>query len=404
MARTPTASNPVAKYNTVALLLQGGGALGSYQAGVYEGLLAAGITPNWLAGISIGAMNTAILAGNPVETRVEKLREFWDTICHSAITPMLPLEMPTTLPFTNIPYSDAMRSLASSWAAWRTMTEGQQGFFTPRWLAPWMDAFGANNKKSTTSFYDTAPMKDTLERLVDFDRINSGETRVSVGAVNVETGNFVYFDNTKIKLRAEHFMASGALPPGFPAIEIDGQFYWDGGLVSNTPLSYVLDEEDGLAINNKNILAIQVDLWSARGPLPKNLPDTVERQKDIQFSSRTRMVTDAYARRQKGHQAMAALINKLPAATRKALANDPDFLTAQSLATTCNTNILHLIYQDKAHESMSKDAEFSRATMEEHWQSGLTDIRKTVAHKDWLDVPTAQQAGFVTHDAHRVPK
>src|SRR5258705_7034993 len=261
-------------FDTVALVLQGGGALGSYQAGVVEGLVAAGIEPNWVAGISIGALNTAVIAGNPPETRVQKLREFWETICRPAF------------PF---PPADAMQSLVEqsgaagrkafgAIAAWRALVEGQQAFFVPRGALPWM---GGKQGVTEASFYDTAPLKATLERLVDFDRINHGPMRVSVGAVNVRTGNFAYFDNTSgpthKALRAEHFIASGALPPGFPAIEIDGEFYWDVGLVSNPPLTHVLE-----ASPRRDTIAFQVDLWSARGPLPENVYDAQERQKDIQ--------------------------------------------------------------------------------------------------------------------------
>ncbi|MFI4932482.1 MAG: patatin-like phospholipase family protein, partial [Burkholderiales bacterium] len=224
-------------FKTVALVLQGGGALGSYQAGVVEGLADAGIAPNWIAGISIGALNTALIAGNPVETRVARLREFWETICRPA-TFVPPLEMTQHLVDNAGPEA---RKVFSAFAAWRAIVEGQSQFFAPRGLAPWL---GGKQGVTQASFYDTTQLRSTLERFVDFDRINAGPTRVSVGAVNVRSGNFAYFDNTsgsaRKAMRAEHFMASAALPPGFPAVEVDGEFYWDGGLVSNTPLNHVL--------------------------------------------------------------------------------------------------------------------------------------------------------------------
>jgi NTE family protein len=376
-------------FDTIALVLQGGGALGSYQAGVVEGLVAAGIEPNWVAGISIGALNTAVIAGNPPETRVQKLREFWETICRPAF------------PF---PPADAMQSLVEqsgaagrkafgAIAAWRAIVEGQQAFFVPRGALPWM---GGKQGITEASFYDTAPLKATLERLVDFDRINHGPMRVSVGAVNVRTGNFAYFDNTSgpthKALRAEHFIASGALPPGFPAIEIDGEFYWDGGLVSNTPLSHVLEDSP-----RRDTIAFQVDLWSARGPLPENVYDAQERQKDIQYSSRTRAVTQSMAQTQHFRRLLREVLEHVPQNVRK---NDEWCRRAQALACERQYSVIHLIYQDKEWEGLSKDYEFSPLSMHDHWSSGLLDIQRTLDHEAWLRLPPQGQE-FVTHDHHR---
>lgn len=219
---------PDHRYQVLALVLQGGGALGSYQPGVYQGLAEADLHPNWVAGISIGALNAAIIAGNPPERRVEQLRAFWETICRPPMLPPSPFSH-----LDNRSWPTELNELASDWEAWRAMTEGQNGFYQPR---PWWPA--SVRLPTNCSVYDTTPLKSTLERFADFDRINdSNQMRVSVGAVNLHNGNFVYFDNTHQRLRPEHFMASGALPPGFPAVEIDGEYYWDGGLVSNTPCS-----------------------------------------------------------------------------------------------------------------------------------------------------------------------
>jgi len=253
MANSKSTQTPVAladavarDYRTVALVLQGGGALGAYQAGVYEGLHAAGLRPNWLAGISIGALNAAIIAGNAPERRVERLHEFWDTICQ-------PASWPASTLFDGMAWPLAIQNGLSGFAAWRSLIEGQPGFFRPRMASPLLQR---HSSPATTSWYDTAPLRATLERLVDFDRINDARSmRVSIGAVNVRTGNFAYFDNTHGKLRLEHFMASGALPPGFPAVEIDGEFYWDGGIISNTPLYKVLRERP-----HRDALIFQVDL------------------------------------------------------------------------------------------------------------------------------------------------
>jgi NTE family protein len=377
-------------FKTVALVLQGGGALGSYQAGVLEGLVAAGIEPDWVAGISIGALNSAVIAGNPIETRVDRLREFWETICRPAAYE-LPIGMWQR--FVDSAGLEA-RKVFSGIEAWRAVVEGQRAFFVPRGLTPWL---GGKQGVTQASFYDTSQLKSTLERYVDFDRINAGPMRVSVGAVNVHSGNFEYFDNTagpaRKAMRAEHFMASAALPPGFPAVEVDGQFYWDGGLVSNTPLSTVLQ-----ASPRRDTLVFQVDLWSARGPLPDNVYDAEERRKDITYSSRTRAVTDTMAKSQRYRRMLHELLEHVPPQLRD---RDPWCRQAQELACGRQYTVIHLIYQDKAWEGLSKDYEFSPQSMHEHWSSGLLDIQQTLDHKEWLELPPGGKE-FVTHDCHRV--
>ena len=370
-------------YDVVALVLQGGGALGAYQAGVYEGLHEAGIRPNWVAGISIGALNAAIIAGSPEAQRVERLREFWETICVN------PVEWPVNEGLSDgLPFTMDLRSVHNVAAATRALMMGQNGFFKPRFPPPFLSMFSGD---AATSFYDTAPLRDTLNRLVNFDLLNSGDVRVSVGAVNVRAGNLVYFDTAQRRLRAEHFMASGALPPGFPAVEIDGEYYWDGGMVSNTPLARVLTEEP-----RRDTLTFQVDLWSAKGRLPYDLMEVASRQKDIQYSSRTRAITTHMLHMQKMRRALQTMMEKLPKAAR----NHPDIAAVAHLASHKAYNIVHLIYQSKAFEGHSKDYEFGPDAMREHWQSGLEDIRRTLADPRRLD-PPAPELGFVTHDVHR---
>lgn len=375
----------VPDYDVIALVLQGGGALGAYQAGVYEGLHEAGIRPNWVAGISIGALNAAVIAGSPEAQRVGRLREFWETICAS------PVEWPVNEGLAEgMPFTMDLRSVHNVAAATRALLMGQNGFFKPRFPPPFLSMFSGD---AATSFYDTAPLRDTLERLVDFDVLNSGNTRVSVGAVNIRCGNLVYFDTAQRRLRAEHFMASGALPPGFPAVEIDGEHYWDGGMVSNTPLSRVLSSEP-----RRDTLTFQVDLWSAKGRLPYDLMEVASRQKDIQYSSRTRAITNHMMQVQKMRQALQQLMEKLPKEAR----NDPEVKAMADLACHRAHNIVHLIYQSKAFESHSKDYEFGLGAMREHWQSGLEDIRRTLADPRRLDRP-APELGMITHDIHREP-
>ncbi|CAB3791378.1 hypothetical protein LMG28688_03316 [Paraburkholderia caffeinitolerans] len=375
-------------YETVALVLQGGGALGAYQAGVMEGLSEARIPLNWVAGISIGALNTAIIAGNEPSMRVPRLREFWETICQPGFTPAMPVPIEHAL----FSVSDATRSMLTAFQAASAAAQGQSGFFAPRVPTPlpWLA-----NAPDRVSWYDTTPLKATLERFCDFGRINSGEMRVSVGAVNVADGNFVYFDNTRTTLRAEHFIASGALPPGFAPVEIEGQFYWDGGVVSNTPLHEVLG-----ASPRRDTLVFQVDLWSARGAVPQTLENVGTRVKDIQYSSRTRFVTDMLQREQRYRHLLRELLERVPEATRE---SDRLCKLVESLACNKRYNVLQLIYQQQKFERGDKDYQFGRSTMRSHWEAGLSDIRRTLSQDTWLDLPD-NQSGFVTHDIHRVSR
>jgi NTE family protein len=372
------------QYETVALMLQGGGALGAYQAGVYQGLDEAGIRPNWLAGISIGALNTAIIAGNAPEHRVEKLREFWETICQPAYGPPMPPSVEQAFFNSN----DTVRKAFTAMQAVGALVDGQKGFFTPRFPPP-LPAVSV--PPQLASYYDTTPLKATLERLCDFDRINSKEVHVSVGAVNVHTGNFAYFDNMHKTLKPEHFMASGALPPGFGAVEIDGEFYWDGGLMSNTPLYEVAQ-----ASPRRDTLAFQVDLWSALGPVPDNITDVQGRMKDIQYSSRTRLVTDMMQRTQRFRHVLREVLDRVSPEHR----NDPWCKLAEELSCSKRYNIVHLIYRNKEYEGHYKDYQFGLSTMLQHWESGLEDIRNSLAQPGWLDMPD-NDAAFVTHDIHR---
>ncbi len=386
-ARARTPLEHAAQYEVVALVLQGGGALGAYQAGVYESLHESGICPTWFAGVSIGAINAAILAGNAPAQRLDRLREFWETVVRPA----------SVLAWSNaalrdllmyLPGNPALTTWTSAMAAFDALTHGQQGFFSARRTPPFAFADGS---AAATSFYDTAPLKATLERLVDFDRINSGETRLAVGATRVRTGNVVWFDSATTRLRADHIIASGALPPAFAAVEIDGEQYWDGGVVSNTPLQYVLETEP-----RRDTLALQVDLWSARGELPSTISDVLERQKDIQYSSRTRLGTDAVARQQALRAALTELVKRVPAADL------PPGLLDDIQPWLCDRvyNIMHLIYRAKAHEEQYKDYAFSPLAMRDHWASGARDMRATLDHAEWF-APPARDVGVVTHDIHR---
>ena len=366
-------------FEVVALVLQGGGALGAYQAGVYEALSEAGIHPNWISGVSIGAINAAIIAGNPPDTRIDRLRDFW-----TQVTADGPWPGAGDACFS-LAKGDAMRQLINQMSANFATVGGARGFFSARPIPPWFQPPGTIQ---ATSFYDTNDLKHTLERLVDFDRINSGETRFSVGAVNVVTGNIVYFDTTTHTIRPDHIMASGALPPGFPAIEIDGEQYWDGALVSNTPLQWVVDAEP-----RRDTLAFQVDLWSARGEFPRDIFEVTTREKEIRYSSRTRAKTDQFKYEQKLRHTLGGLLEKLP----EDLKNSAEARLLNSVAERQVYNIIHLIYRAKNYEGHSKDYEFSRLSMQEHWRAGYNDARRTMRHREVLERPKNHE-GVYTFD------
>lgn len=361
MSRTArNAKAPMPLPDKVALVLQGGGALGSYQAGVIEALEGNDIEIDWVAGISIGAVNAAIVAGNPPEKRVARLRMFWE-----GVTPDNPL-MPQ-LP------GDAIREWEHIGAAMAVSAFGVPGFFSPR---PVLPSWATPCSAEATSFYDTAQLADTLDALIDWDLLNDGPVRLSVGAVDVETGNFHYFDTAEKKCRidARHIMASGALPPGFPAIEIDGRHYWDGGLVSNTPLSHIIDHQ------RDDMLVFQVDLFPAKGELPRSLTDVWSREKDIRYSSRTRQVTDMLLARQKEHRAIARVLGKLP----PEMAEDTDVKALAKIAGGRALSVVHLIYRTHAWEGGARDFEFSRRTMEEHWKQGCEAVDMSVKNGQLL--------------------
>ena len=373
---TPEVARPCATpFGSIALLLQGGGALGAYQAGVYERLLEAGIEPTWVAGISIGAINCAIIAGNKAADRVDKLRQFWEQVSPTDSFGIGDF-------WAQFAVTDDTRALINQWHAARVVATGVPGFFAPRVPPPWVPWA----RDGTPSYYDTSQLRTTLERLVDFDRINDGDMRFSVGAVNVRTANFAYFDNADDVIGPEHVMASGALPPAFAAVEIDGEYYWDGGLVSNTPLDWVLSGRSGL-----DTLVWQVDLWSADGSLPRDLQNVAVRMKEVQYSSRTRAATDHFRNSEKYRKAFNELLAKMP----PELAATPQ---ARMLATACDQavyNIIQLVYHSPTYEAQSKDYEFSRRTMRDHWRAGYADADKTLQHPEVLQLPPRSQSPAV---------
>lgn len=336
----------------VALVLQGGGALGSYQAGVYQALDAAGIEVDWLAGISIGAVNAAIIAGNPPERRVERLQGFWQGL--TAQLPSFPIWP-----------DDKIREFLHEWSAGFVASFGVPGFFTPRVFPPMIATPGS---PEALSFYDSTPLAATLGSLIDWDLLNNGPVRLSVGAVNVESGNFRYFDNRTERLDVRHIMASGALPPGLPPIEIDGEWWWDGGIVSNTPLQQVLDNQ------TSDLLVFQVDLFPAADARPKTILDVVAREKEIRYSSRTRLTSDQLLKLRRERELIRKVLAKLP----PELSEDRDVRALAAQAQEYVVNVVHLIYRANGWEGGARDYEFSRRTMEEHWASGEAAVAATM--------------------------
>jgi NTE family protein len=378
-------------FERIALALQGGGALGAYQGGVYQALAEAALHPDWVAGISIGAINAAIIAGNPPAARVDKLREFWELVSspqmqwlgNSVLVPSggaIDGNRPDVSPLLK---GDLARSLLNQWSAASALWWGANGFFAPRALSPWLCADGS---MEATSYYDTRPLEQTLQRLIDFDRINDGPMRLSVGAVNVRTGDFVYFDKTTHRIGPKHIMASGALPPGFPAVEIEGEHYWDGGLVSNTPLGWMVDAGPA-----KDTLVFQVDLWSAQGQFPRSMTRVATRQKEIQYSSRTRAESNRFKQLQRFKNQVAQLLAKLP----PELADTPEVTRLRGLCERKVGNLIQLIYHSKEYEGDSKDYEFSRRSMEDRWRAGYHDTVRTLRHPEVLERPSAPDGVFI---------
>jgi len=364
-------------HQSTVLVLQGGGALGAYQAGVYEGMEEAGLSPDWVTGVSIGAINAALIAGNAPPDRLPRLREFWDLVSSG-----LPLAVPAEM--------DLLRMVFNRWSASASAAFGVPGFFVPRVPPPMLSPDGSHG---ALSLYDTSPLRDTLHRLVDFDLINERRTRLAVGAVEVRTGNSKYFDNhdSKVNFGPEHVMASGALPPGLPPVYVMNVPHWDGGLVSNTPLWYVLDDSAHL-----DALIVQVDLFSARGAMPRNLDQVLERAKDIQYSSKTRANTTRAKQMDDVTAAVRRLLATLPARLRADA--DAQFLARSTEAH--KVSIVQIINRRFDHSSQAKDFEFSRATVRALWDAGRDAVKRTLASPEW-PLACATHRGVRTYDLAR---
>jgi NTE family protein len=362
-----------AKDSTVILVLQGGGALGAYHIGAYQAMHEAGYAPDWVAGTSIGAITSAALVGNPPEDRLDKLHELWHEISR-------PDEWGAWLP-------GPLVKAFNAGSAMETTLFGQPNFFSPNLVSPYLSVPGT---RSATAFYDTSPMLATLSSLCDFDLINSGSTRISLGATNVRTGDIVYFDNVNPKqtIGPEHVLASGSLPPGFPATVVDGESYWDGGCVSNTPLHAILDDPPP-----GHALVFVVDLWSAAGELP-NTPDEVSwRSEEIQYASRTAHHMKTVAARLNLRSQLATLRASLP----KEVADTPGVQNATALSYEGSMDMVHVHYTPTPDEASNSPAEFSRPSIARRSAAGYADMKLAIQEAPWLVAERPAHAAAVVH-------
>jgi NTE family protein len=340
----------------IVLVLQGGGALGAYQGGIYEALHEAGVEPDWIVGTSIGAINASLIVGNELQSRLERLREFWSRMAH---------KQPWTL-------APAWAGMSETLCYWSTLLLGIPGFFRANPAA----FFGPHVPLGVESagYYSTAPLRETLSELVDFSRINAGETRLTVGAAQVRSSTMRYFDSRDTPITAEHIIASGALPPAFPAVRIDGELYWDGGILSNTPTEVIFDDNP-----RRNSLIFSVHLWNSQGPEPTNIWDVLRRQKEVQYSSR---ISSHIERQQQVHRlrhVIGRLVEKIPKEARKT----DEVGQLASFGCTTQMHVVRLLAPRLDAENHTKDIDFSRAGISNRWQAGYAACKDALERAAW---------------------
>ena len=378
MAKTPTSAasthNRRARQTTgipgqVVLVLQGGGALGAYQLGVYEALHAAGIEPDWVIGTSIGAINGALIAGNPPEQRLERLQAFWHHVEQQGSA---------TSPFDWLGMGHWLANMT-------TVLRGIPAFFEPNPAA--LRGAQAPVGVEHASYYSTEPLRRTLAELVDFDYLCDCRTRLTVGAVNASSGTMRYFDTRKEALGIAHIMASGALPPAFPAVRIQGDAYWDGGIYSNTPIEAVLDDNP-----RRDSLIFAVNVWHQAGPEPESIWQVMGRQKDIQYASRA----DSHIARQKQIHHLRHVIREL---SRQVPPGKQNQAKVKELASWgCNTtmHVAHLVAPRVEGEDQTKDIDFTAEGVRARRDAGLDEARRMIERAPWRD-PVDPMDGVVEH-------
>lgn len=364
-------------WSRIAFLFQGGGALGAFQVGVFEALQDAGYHFDWVSGISIGAINAAIVSGNKPEHRVEKLKEFWQII-----------SSPESLNWWHYLGSDeGLRKLYNQWHAQATLLLGQPGFFKPRLISP---HFIHQASPDEISFYDTTLLRKTLESLIDFDLLNSGKTRLTLSAVKVNNGQEVHFDTKNQKIYPEHIMASGALPPGFPAVKIDGEYYWDGGVVNNTPIEVVLND-----LPRQNTLCFMVHLFDPDGDLPSNLDQVLLRHKDISYASNYKRAIQSFSGAHQMRHAIASLYDMLPKEEKA----EPKARKLRELGCKSTMLMVRFHRHHSATDLSSKDYAFSPTSIQEGIEMGYEQATEALKKSPWLK-PVPQDAGAILYDMH----
>jgi NTE family protein len=354
----------------IVLVLQGGGALGAYQVGVYQALCEAGIEPDWVIGTSIGAINASLIAGNPPEQRLGRLQEFWRRVAHPPLSQLT-----------------AMAPLLGPWAAnILTIAGGLTDFFQPNPLA----LLGlAPLGTERAGFYSLAPLERTLEELIDPFQLNKGRPRLTVGAAKVQTGEMHYFDSRECELTIRHVMASGALPPAFPAVRIDGDLYWDGGILSNTPVEAVFDDNP-----RRSGVVFTVHMWAPNGPEPDSIWKVLARQKDLQYASRA----STHIARQKQLHRMRHVIRELAARLPAEVAATAEASELASYGCVTRMHVVRLLAPPLAGEDHAKDIDFSRGGIRHRWRAGYADTRHVLAQAPWQGEFDPLE-GFILHEA-----
>lgn len=362
------------KFDEIVYLFQGGGALGAFQVGVYQALEEANYTPDWIVGISIGAINAAIIAGNPEACRIKKLQQFWDAITH---------DIEPTRDYSQAQNPELLK-VYNLCSALYALNFGQKNFFKVAPINPW---FVNKVDPSQISYYDTRSLRKTLHKVIDFDYLNHSPIRLSLGAVNVETGKLKFFDNKKHMIEVEHIVASCALPPAFPAVKIEGAYYWDGGLYSNTPLICVIND-----LPRKNRLCFLVDLFDSTGLMPENMDAVLERAKDITYAGHLDIMLDYYDLHLLLQKKVASCIEKLPDEVRKL----PEIIELSKLGDSHNVHISKIVYQAKAQDLHSKDYEFSNYSARRRLKEGYLHTKKLLANPAWWN-SREENVGTLVH-------
>jgi NTE family protein len=374
-------NQPAADAPVVILALQGGGALGAYQAGVFQSLTEHDVHFDWIIGTSIGAFNGAIIAGNPPERRLARLRDFWHGISREG-----PLEFAFPM------VAPALQPLLTSAAMTDIFVNGVPGFFTPRKGLSWDPT--AKAAPDEVSYYETSELARTLEQLIDFDYLNSAVIRYTIGAVKVNGGEWVQFDNTRgDTLTPHHVMASGALPPGFPPVKVEGELYWDGGVYSNTPIDVALDDDE-----RRDMLCFSVDLWAPEHHLPSSIAEVLNQEKNIRYASRSGEHMADHQRIQNLRRAVRLLGERL---TKAQLAM-PEVKELLELGRGGRMDIVRLIQKELPDDNYFKDVDFRRVTVEARWRAGYADAQRAVHNKSWLN-PLPPEVGLAIHELSQMP-